>query len=190
MRELTSSNTYKHLISADPEIMFFPGQSFYNENIRWYGDNTYWVDGDDTLKFGGYLDEKNNYVYTYSPTTIFINIDMINTILQAAQQQFKISDFLNELSIVVYDLTGNAMDLKLITHPDIATTSTSLCWYDVNYTGETKAKPYIITLSPTSGSAVYDFNLSAKLPLMYKLGVKNPPKLSCSSSKLHPLCCA
>lgn len=164
LRELTSSNTYKHLISADPEIMFFPGQSFYNENIRWYGDTTSWVDGDDTLKFGGYLDEKNNYVYTYSPTTIFINIDMINTILQGAQQQFKISDFLNELSIIVYDLTGHAMDLKLITHPDIATTSTSLCWYDVNYTGETKAKPYIITLSPTSGSAVYDFNLSAKLP--------------------------
>lgn len=163
LRELTSSTTYKHLISADPEIMFFPGQSSYNFFIDWYGAS--WVDGDDTLAFGGYLDANNNYVYTYSPTTIFINIDTVKSILeQVTTQQFKVSDFLDELSKIVYDLSGHAMDLKLLTHPDIATTSTSLCWYDVNYTGETRAKPYVITLSSASGSAVYDFNLSAKLP--------------------------
>ena len=163
LRKLTRSIEYKYLISADPEIMFFPGQSIYSTIIDWYGDSSNWTDGDDTLTFGGYITEEGEYEYAYSPTAIFINIETIKTILDS-KKAFKVNEFLDEISKIVYDLSGHAMDLKLLTHPDIATTSTSLCWYDTNATVGDRASPYVITMTPEKGSAVYDFSLSARLP--------------------------
>jgi len=99
-----------------------------------------------------------------SPSAIMVNMQVIKEALDtiSLNNEFLISTFLNTISAELYELSGHAIELKLITHPDDAR---FLLWYDVKYAppGPT---PYRIPMTSNNayGQIVRDFSFSAAIP--------------------------
>jgi len=155
--QISKSIYYPELVSADPEFLFFPGQSDYNPLTKWYSTFN-WEDGNNKLQF---LVSNANEIYCQTPN-IFINLDIIKSILKL-NYSLKIHEFLDEVSKIVYDLSGHAIDLKLTSHPYFDSSAKSLIWYDINFLNKTGVTPFMINLTST-GSAVTEFNIKGQLP--------------------------
>jgi hypothetical protein len=102
----------------------------------------------------------------YRPTGIFINMEVIQEIVDGltVNQTLTVSSLLDAVSSEVYKETGYAINLKLITHPEDAS---SLLWYDCNaITGLNSVKPYPVPMFANHplGTIVRDFKFSGKLP--------------------------
>lgn len=171
------ANTYPDLISADPYNILIPGKySVYGDdsskNNRYYSP---FISSDSNLSAIKFNDNEQSY-----PTRIFINLQLVKTIIDSLQTEnttFKISDFLTTLSDKIKEATGGAISLTMITHP---TYTDSMLFYDKNFIGASTIIPYSIPMMANHphGTIVTDFQFEAKLPssvqgLMYAIN-SNP----------------
>jgi hypothetical protein len=105
------------------------------------------------------------------PSRIFLNLEMIqeilNSISAANTRSFTLSDFLANISSRIIGATGNAINLKLVSDPDLPNT---LYFSDTKYlkplNTKVPVKPYSIPMlaNHPSGSIVREFSFQAKLP--------------------------
>lgn len=176
------SNYYENLCSTIPtEILLLPADSKRGTTEKYgnkiFYEKTYSVNGD----WEGFTGLGVNTDKFY-PSRIFINIETIDDILYSLGVSFKVSDFLAQVSLKVYQATSGAISLKLITHPEY---QTLLAWYDENYLGTPKEKENVkeYTVPMSAGfTVVHDFQLKAQLPdnvssLSYVLN-QNPENIS------------
>lgn len=155
---ITTSNYYPYLVSANPMLAFFPDKDTrtYDTDKVWYSTLNF-----DDLKFK----EEVNAQLIYRPSRIFINMKQIQDIMSTLQQNdtFKVSDFLQELSSICSSISGRAIDLQLVTHPE---TIDDLLWYDSKkILSLNKVQPYSIPMGVGSpNTVVRDFKFTGQLP--------------------------
>lgn len=175
------SNYYPFICSIDPlNILLLPGDS-NRGTTETYATEQDVKDGKTTVKKVFFEDTKSvdnswqgvtgspaeNRKHIY-PSRIFINLELIQNILAAVEKggstNFKVSDFLAEISSQILNATSGAISLKLITHPE---DQTVLAFYDEKFIGtpedKLSVKEYTIPMSST-GTVVHDFQLKASLP--------------------------
>lgn len=160
------SNDIPLITSADPTLLYIPGteSSTYGNNQKntprkWFNSKYSW-------KLEGIP----------RPSRMYIGFDLIKAILKDKDQtKFTITEFLNELSFHIKDLTGGIIDMKLITHPD---NLDYLLYYDSNYIGGStkQVTPYNVPMlaNHKNGTIIREFKIDAKLPpnvqsLMYTI---------------------
>jgi len=105
----------------------------------------------------------------FFPTALMINMEVLQENIKSLEEQkiFTISNLLNSLSDEVYNATGHAINLKLVSHPELPE---FLIWYDCNHIKSLKSttpvKPYPIPMfaNHPSGTVIRDFKFSGKLP--------------------------
>jgi len=154
--KLCVSTFYQNLVSCNPERVFFPLTNKNYGNLVWYANTEMppcYADDTDTTS-------------VILPTNFFINMEVIQEIVKALQEQknFTLSAFLSQISSEIYEASGRAIDMKLITHPEIPN---CLLFYDVNKVSfDTKVKPYALPMFANHkyGTVIRDFKFSAKLP--------------------------
>jgi len=159
--DLCTSTYYPEVVSADPMIMFINGN-----NHNKYGDLVWYKEqGKQISKSVG-----NSVFY---PSRFLINLDYIHSILiqMKDDEQYDVNTFLETISLRVYRLTGGAVDLKLISHPEY---SDLLLYYDSNNvlpnpnpeTPPPPVVPYNVPMFANDelGTIVRDFTFSGKLP--------------------------
>lgn len=156
--ELCVSTFYENLISCNPERVFF--RTVMNE----YGDLLWYSKRNTSLPSSMRVIDDGSVVML--PTNFFINMEVIQEIVKALQEQknFTLSAFLSQISNEIYDATGHAINMKLITHPEIPN---CLLFYDVNKVSfDTKVEPYAVPMFANHkyGTVIRDFKFSAKLP--------------------------
>ena len=181
------SNYYPSLTSCNPkDVLLLPNNSNLAQSAG--GMNVY---GDDVLKMyptvvnnmTTYNDPTNpnppwpgitdiqNDTTVICPSRIFLNLQMIqeilNSISAANTRSFTLSDFLANISSRIIGATGNAINLKLVSDPDLPNT---LYFSDTKYlkplNTKVPVKPYSIPMlaNHPSGSIVREFSFQAKLP--------------------------
>lgn len=188
--QLCVSNIYPLLCSADPENIFFPSQGGYDEAILNNYSDVYgrlrWFNFKNFTRTKEASFNQDSVAYTEN---ININVKLITEIANRLEQtdNFTVNEFLKELSSKIYNASGGAINLKLITHPIL---TDFLLYYDCNYINIENVKPYSVPMALTNGygTAVKDFKISSKLPenlssLMYTVTQK-PNQVS--DSKIAP----
>lgn len=171
--EICYSSAYPNIVSSDPLNVLLMPRDIKKKTTEKYGDTIFYQFTKNT-NFPGFLGTDRSY-----PAMIFLNLKMINSMLldlSKSTQPFKISDFLQQISAKIKQVTGGAISMSLITHPKV---SSLLLFYDETYLGQPedldKVKAYSIPMSakvPINGvtennpvgSIVHDFKLTAKLP--------------------------
>lgn len=166
------SSKFDNIVSADPT------------NIWLYKSDEYGVSNDktprswssklttltNTTPIGPYQDKDRGY-----PSRILLNLNLIESIynsIQTDKDDFVVSKFLSELGKQIYNATGGAVNMKLVTFAD-----TIMLYYDANYLGNIYGvTPYSVPMfaNHESGSIVRDFTFESKLPqnaqsLMYTI---------------------
>jgi hypothetical protein len=175
--ELCTSNYYDQIVSADPDELLLTNSN--NKTSRTYGDTIYYDDIDFRVSF-----QENNIAY---PSLIQINMRVIKSIIDKyknVKTQFTVNSFLKDISILIKKNTGGAINMALITHPEI---SNALLYYDCNRVRFNKnITPYSVPMFANdqngNGTIVRDFKFSAKIPdsvktLSYVLN-QNPEEIS------------
>lgn len=127
--ELCVSNSYELLCSADPLKIYFPSNSDSETasdsygNLKWFGKQS------STLTFN-----KDGVGYTEN---IMINLTLIESIVTTleANGMFTVNELLKKISEEIYSVSGGAINLKLITHPEL---TDFLLLYDANYVTSSK----------------------------------------------------
>lgn len=198
---LCYSNYYESLVSSDPDnVLLLPKQPYDNisegvENItpdcNVYGNLVYYNGITDSLvsqnisqvtaesygwkEWPGVYDKSTTYG-RYYPSRIFLNLEMIQKILEVTSDKttkdFSLASFIAVICTRIAMATASAINLKLVTHPD---DSTKLLLTDANYildpsnsTSNSTANviPYSVPMfsNHPQGSIVRSFTLSAKLP--------------------------
>jgi len=161
------SNSYEFLISSNPLNVYLHNNTKNYGKLVWLEDakKTDTTKLFDACQFSAPNTNSKN-------SLIFINMDIIQGIVQTLQQSnsFKVSNFLQAISSEIYDATGHAIDMQLITHPDHVQTKDLLLFYDSKYlsfdkTESVSVEPFTIPMSiGNAGTLVRDFKFSAKLP--------------------------
>ena len=167
------SSWYPNIVSSDPLNVLLMPRDIKKKTTEAYGPTIFYQFTKNT-NFPGFLGTDRSY-----PAMIFLNLKMIDSMLTdlaKSTQPFKISDFLQQISGKIKQVTGGAISLALITHPK---NSNLLLFYDETYLGQPedldKVKAYPIPMSAKVplvagvpekpiGSIVHDFKLTAKLP--------------------------
>jgi hypothetical protein len=155
--ELCVSTYYDFLISCNPERVFFKTYADGYGDLPWY---SYLDDLPSSIRV---IDDASVVML---PTNFFINMEVIQEIVKALQEQknFTLSAFLSQISNEIYDASGHAINMKLITHPEIPN---CLLFYDANKVSfDTKVEPYAVPMfaNHKNGTVIRDFKFSAKLP--------------------------
>jgi hypothetical protein len=183
--DLCTSNYYSEITSGNPSTIFLFSE---NKKLNTYGDLVWYRDikGAPTFQTGD----------TAYPSRIFINLQYISDIksiidkYKNVKTQFTVNSFLKDISILIKKNTGGAINMALITHPEI---SNALLYYDCNRVRFNKnITPYSVPMFANdqngNGTIVRDFAFNAKIPdsvktLSYVLN-QNPEEISevrCSS---------
>ena len=177
------SNYYPALTSNKPkDVLLLPnnsnlaqivgGMNVYGElkmyptvvnNMTTYNDPT-------NPPWPGITDIQNDTT-VICPSRIFLNLEMIqeilNSISAANTRSFTLSDFLANISSRIIGATGNAINLKLVSDPDLPNT---LYFSDTKYlkplNTKVPVKPYSIPMlaNHPNGTIVREFSFQAKLP--------------------------
>ena len=187
---LNFSNYYPSLVSTNPEeILFLPKNPNVLNDMNGYGNSN---TGEGLVYYKTIVEQINKYgvtpavlqkagwkpwpgVYEKSgasaklyPSRIFINLETIQKIFESFSKQkntFTVKAFIQNISNIVSRCSGNAIDLKLVTHPD---DYTKLILTDTKYLKSTNEPviPYSIPMFANHpyGSIVREFSFSAKLP--------------------------
>lgn len=175
--DLCTSNYYEQIVSAEPgEILLINAN---NKSSRTYGNTIYYK----TVSFG-FSFQENNIAY---PSLIHINMRVIKSIIDKyknVKTQFTVNLFLQDVSILIKKNTGGAINMALITHPEI---SNALLYYDCNRVRfNENITPYSVPMFANdrngNGTIVRDFKFSAQIPdsvktLSYVLN-QNPEEIS------------
>lgn len=201
--ELCYSNYYENLVSSDPDnVLLLPKQPYGistptdiqqpnnlpTQDCNVYGELIYFDKINDNLinagmnrttlesygwkEWPGVYDRSTTYG-RYYPSRIFLNLEMIQGIIQNAvssntTKDFSLASFITIVCAKISQATASAINLKLVSHPD---DPTKLLLMDSNYILE-KSKstanviPYSVPMfsNHPNGSIVRSFTLSAKLP--------------------------
>jgi hypothetical protein len=192
-QDLTQSVYHEELVSSNPNVLFIPGgkHDTYGETV-WFKQLNSKKPNAFTKTTSGVTGEQpitgNNKKFL--PSRFFININYIQEIIQTMEgtESYNLNTFISMISSKVNSLTGESIDLKLITHP---TVQNALLLYDTNNVvpvPEDKKQPPVVPYSVPMfanhpiGTIVRDFTFSGKLPsdaanLAYVLN-SNPENLS------------
>jgi hypothetical protein len=161
---LCQSIYYENIISSNPMKIYFPDKKCRTYgNTLWFPDTDEYKKDDRTLKF---LDAEKGTSY---PDAIFINIELINTLVDTleANQNLTVSTLLAAVSSEVAAASGGAIDLQLMTHSQ---NDSWLIWYDVKAVKVDEmseaVKPYPVPMfaNHPSGTIVRDFKFTGALP--------------------------
>jgi hypothetical protein len=168
-RNLVTSIYYEHLVSSDPMKILLAGN---NNDV--YGDLTWYshIQPGKNMPFSAASGSNSDSPILSYPTRIFINMEVIQEIVNGLEKNknFTIASLLSYIGSEIYSATGNAIDLKLITHPEL---TEYLLFYDaanVNNNPTTKEEDRVIPYSVPmfsnheNGTIVRDFKFSGKLP--------------------------
>jgi hypothetical protein len=179
----TFSNYYDSIVSCDPENILLLPKQINNVNIDFttglpfpdcnvYGKLAYYSGVYTTEEWPGVY-EKGGVTGKMYPSRIFLNIEMIQELVATMSEKntkaFTVAAFLAAISNSIQKATANAIQLRLVTHPDH---SDMLLFSDTQYIRDIKAGstatviPYSIPMFSNHpyGSAVKSFTLSAKMP--------------------------
>ena len=179
----TFSNYYDSIVSCDPENILLLPKQINNVNIDFttglpfpdcnvYGKLAYYSGVYTTEEWPGVY-EKGGVTGKMYPSRIFLNIEMIQELVATMSEKntkaFTVAAFLAAISNSIQKATANAIQLRLVTHPDH---SDMLLFSDTQYIRDMKAGstatviPYSIPMFSNhhNGSAVKSFTLSAKIP--------------------------
>ena len=148
---LSGMNVYSHL-KMYPNIL----KTMSNFGIEWPG------------VFGKSAENSNNVIF---PSRIFINLEYIQTVLNALSEkntkEFTLNSFLANISARISYATGNAIMLKLVTDP---VQTNQLLFADTKYLKPTDTNitvnPYSVPMlaNHPNGTIVREFSFQAKLP--------------------------
>ena len=175
---LCESTYYENMVSADPLRIWLAGDKTNPTDL--YG-TVLWN------KDPGLSRDEQNYTFSETvtretinsdgtvfetiekksfPTRIFINLEVIQEICKIIEDanSFTVAEFLDKISREIYYATAGAIDMKLITHPELPE---FLLFYDAKYVNLSKPViPYSIPMfsNHSAGTIVRDFKFSGKLP--------------------------
>jgi hypothetical protein len=174
------SNELPLLVSSDPDNILLISKQDGLYVTDGYGNNAdkpkVWLKNN-LSGFGSAFYKSNEFVYG-QPGNIFINLEIVNEIskqLTIKPDEFTVGNFLKEISTKIYNATGGAVNLKLVTDPE---NLTIMYFRDTNWIKNktSNPKPYLLPMfaSDTRGTVTRDFKLTAKLPsqvqsLMYAI---------------------
>jgi len=156
--QLCTSNYYEHLVSADPSRIFIPWKK--------YGGKS-WIPvlNKTDLDFPIFSNTETKVSF---PTAIFINLKVIqdNIKMLETSDTFTLSTFLSAISAEIAAATSNAINMNLITHPEV---QNALLFFDANFITPFKTapvKPYSVPMFSNHkfGTVIRDFKFSGKLP--------------------------
>ena len=165
LNELIVSNYYEYLVSVDPDRIYIPWKK-YGKKSWFTKDNDPDApvnsrDGDDPI----FSDITKKLSF---PTAIFINLKVIQENIKMLEDSdtFTLSAFLSAISAEIAAATGNAINMNLITHPEV---QNALLFFDANFITTSTAKPvepYSVPMfaNHKHGTVVRDFKFSGKLP--------------------------
>ena len=165
LNELIVSNYYEYLVSVDPDRIYIPWKK-YGKKSWFTKDNDPDApvnsrDGDDPI----FSDITKKLSF---PTAIFINLKVIQENIKMLEDSdtFTLSAFLSAISAEIAAATGNAINMNLITHPEV---QNALLFFDANFITTSTAKPvkaYSVPMFANHeyGTVVRDFKFSGKLP--------------------------
>ena len=153
---LIISNYYEYLVSANPERIFISNNKY--GSIEWFAD----VIQEQNITLPQFSNKEKQESY---PTSIFINTEVIQSIINKldAEKQFTLSKFLQEISTEIKIATGNAINMMLITQPDLQDT---LLYYDANRIKLDGVTPYSVPMfaNHKNGTIIRDFKFSSNVP--------------------------
>jgi hypothetical protein len=179
----TFSNYYDDIVSCDPDnVLLLPkhikftnydftsGKPFPDCNV--YGALSYYSQVYTKTEWPGVY-EKGGVTGRIYPSRIFLNIEMIQDLVATMSEKqtkaFTVAAFLAAISTSIQKATANAIQLRLVTHPD---NPEMLLFSDTQYVKDRAADstatviPYSIPMfsNHPNGTAVKSFSLSAKMP--------------------------
>ncbi len=165
------SNKFEDIVSADPtNIWLYQSDQYGSDSSDRPGKWGKSIKDIDTYGLlGPYQDAEKGY-----PSRILLNLKLIETIyntIKINKDDFIVSKFLQQLSKCIFEATGGAVNMKLITY------SSLMLYYDSNYLGDLYAvDPYSVPMFANHkyGSVVREFRIESKLPqnaqsLMYTI---------------------
>ena len=180
-----SNNFYNKLVSADPNnVLLWSGTSNTKTDSYYFdaSDNSEKNSSiaktagvtviDPALKFfpnvkavtQGFLAADGNAY----PSRIYVNIEVIRTIVTKIEKDPTIKNLLNNLSAIIQEDTGNAIKMVLVQDPLI---EDALLYVDSNYIDlTTVVQPFSLPAFPglTGRSAIKSFSLSTNVPTSVK----------------------
>lgn len=171
--EYGHSNYYENLISTNPRDVIIPTENgfvYKRNNDGTVAKSAYWNDESglfdwiNQIQFNEITDnEINNYS---KPQRIFIRLSAIKEIVDdlKTKNQFTVNALITRISLMISAATSNAIELTLITHPDI---DNVLLLYDRKHvTLSNTVEPYSVPMfaNHPNGTVIRDFKFSGKLP--------------------------
>jgi len=171
---LCTSNYYENMVSSDPQRIWLAsadGSTDQYGNVKWYAELDSSGEGyvfSETYQELSETGPTLEYKYSW-PTRIFINMEVIQEIVASLEKSnnFTVASLLSQVSYEIYDATGGAIDMKLITHPELPE---FLLYYDAKAISLGKNQkpvvPYSVPMFSNHkyGTVVRDFKFSGKLP--------------------------
>lgn len=163
INDLCTSTYYENLVSSDPMRVYMVGDPHDSYGGVIWNNNNKIRNTDTGIPFSV---KKEKYTVSY-PSRILINMEVIQEIIRVLEQaeNFTVATFLSEISKEIYEATGTAIDMRLITHPVL---KEFLLFYDAgkNKLDGEAVVPYSIPMfsNHPNGTVVREFKFSAKLP--------------------------
>ena len=161
LNNLIVSNYYEYLVSSDPHRIYIPWKKYGGKS--WFTGK--WA------KFNRETDPTFSDTVTKQsfPTAIFINLKVIqeNIKMLETSDTFTLSTFLSAISAEIAAATSNAINMNLITHPEV---QNALLFFDANFiktiSPEKPVQAYSVPMfaNHLHGTVVRDFKFSGKLP--------------------------
>lgn len=173
--DLCTSNYYSELVSNEPDNILLLDSN--NSKSSTYDSIEYYRSFNNTMTL-----TENNQLY---PARILINLTVIRDIIdkyKTIKSKFNVNSFLKDISVTIQRCTADAINMTLISHPEIPN---ALLYYDCNRVRfSTNVTPYSIPMFGNSvhGTIVREFQFSAKIPdsvktLSYVMN-QNPEEIS------------
>ena len=170
------SNYLPYLTSCDPNNILLLPAGASEDDMNVYGPTVYYESIANEYAWPGvYKKSNNDSTGTLFPSRIFINLTLIQSIVDSISQQdtrnFTINTFLTVLSGKINYATGGALAMNLVTDPE---TQSILLYTDTKCLKTSKSKapiqetvyPYSVPMAANhpEGTIVKNFTFSATLP--------------------------
>ena len=163
--QLCQSNYFENLVSANPKrVLLWPGTGDAKCNVYSSKFKAY----DSVLKKGpGFMRGTEEGPKAF-PAWIYVNLSVIREIINQKtkpDETVTIKNLINSISEEISKLTGQAITLKLIQHPD-PNAADALLLYDSSYVGDDTVQTTfeIPVYSESLSTAVLDMSITSKIP--------------------------
>jgi hypothetical protein len=161
--DLCTSKYYERMVSCNVQNIIFPKQDNYAGRVLFRNLDD---------KKPSFVNKNNQDPVSY-PSLIFISMPLIQQLHDEVMnvkdeknpRPFNVKSFLIKLSAEIYNASGRAFDMQLISHPDL---KTKLLYYDANQVRPRTdvPQPFNIPMFANDeiGTIVRSFNFNGKLP--------------------------